>query len=321
MIVVTGAAGFIGSCLITKLNEERFYDLVIVDDFSRKDKRENWEGKHYSALVERGDFVRWLKENHKLVEFVFHLGARTDTTETDITVFNELNLNYSKQVWQICAEFALPLVYASSAATYGDGSNGYHDDHDLIANLKPLNAYGRSKQEFDLWAIESDKKPYYWAGLKFFNVYGPNEYHKGRMSSVIYHAFQQIKEFGKVILFRSHNPLYRDGDQKRDFIYVKDVVDTCFRMMIKRKHPGIYNIGNGQARSFSDLASAVFDAMDMKEAIEFIETPADIRDKYQYFTQAEISKLKNAGYTCTFSSLEDGIRDYVRNYLREKIYY
>lgn len=315
MIIVTGAAGFIGSCLVEKLNSERYFDLVLVDDFSNEKKDRNLQDKKFTAKIHRDDFVEWLKQNHRLVQFVFHLGARTDTTEFNKSIFDKLNLNYSKAVWNACVEFGLPLIYASSAATYGEGENGYDDEHSLIEKLKPLNPYGESKQEFDKWALQQKRKPYFWAGLKFFNVYGPNEYHKGRMASVVFHAFNQIKETSKMKLFRSHNPRYKDGEQLRDFIYVKDAVDVCFFMMQHRKNSGIYNLGTARARTFLDLVHNVFVSMDKKENVEFIDTPADIRDKYQYFTEAKMEKLKGIGYNMPFTSLEDGVKDYVINYL------
>lgn len=320
MIVVTGAAGFIGSCLIEKLNSGQYYDVIAVDDFSDAQKNKNLSGKRITARVERKDFFTWLKENHRLVQFVFHLGARTDTTEFDKNIFDELNLNYSKEVWSLCVEFGLPLVYASSAATYGLGESGFSDNEEHIQDLKPLNPYGESKNEFDKWVLLQKRKPYFWTGLKFFNVYGPNEYHKGRMASVVFHTFNSVKETGKMKLFRSHNPEYKDGEQLRDFIYVKDVCDVCFYFMLNRKHNGIYNLGTGKARSFLHLAKAVFKAMNIPENIDFIDTPEDIRDKYQYFTQAEMNKLRTTGYDKQFTLLEDGISDYVKNYLASQKY-
>jgi ADP-L-glycero-D-manno-heptose 6-epimerase len=315
MIIVTGAAGFIGSNLVGKLNEEGYNDVVAVDDFSREDKAPNLEGKTISRRVDRDDFFYWLQENHKLVQFIFHIGARTDTTEFDVEVFNRLNLNYTKQLWGLCVEFGLPMVYASSAATYGNGEFGYTDDESIIPKLVPLNPYGDSKNNFDKWGIKQQDKPYFWAGLKFFNVYGPAEYHKGRMASVIWHSYNQIKQKGSVKLFRSHNPNYQDGGQLRDFIYVKDVVNVCFWLMLNRKHSGIYNLGTGKARSFTDLATATFAALGLAPAIDFIDTPVDIRDKYQYYTQANMDKLRGIGYTAPFTTLEDGVKEYVQDYL------
>jgi ADP-L-glycero-D-manno-heptose 6-epimerase len=321
MIIITGAAGFIGSCLVKKLNDERFFDLVLVDDFNDENKNKNLEGKIFSKKVDREEFIPWLKQNHKLVQFIFHIGARTDTTEFNKEIFDRLNLNYSKEIWKACVEFGLPLVYASSAATYGAGEHGYDDDPAIISKLKPLNPYGDSKNEFDKWALQQEKKPYFWAGLKFFNVYGPNEYHKARMASVIFHAFHQVKATGKAKLFRSHRTDYKDGMQLRDFIYVKDVADVCYFFLHHRKDSGIYNLGTGKARTFYDLAAAVFNAMDKKTIVEFIDIPSDIRDKYQYFTEAKMDKLIAIGYSQNFYSLETGIADYVKNYLLAEKYF
>ena len=321
MIIVTGAAGFIGSCLVGKLNQEGFYDIVVVDDFSKHEKDHNLEGKRFSQKVERSHFSKWLDENEKLVQFIFHLGARTDTTEFNTELLNELNLDYSKMVWEKCVQYGLPLVYASSAATYGGGEFGYDDEHSLSEKLQPLNPYGISKNEFDKWALKQEKKPYFWAGLKFFNVYGPNEYHKGRMASVILHSFNQIQEKGAVKLFRSHHSNYKDGEQLRDFVYVKDVVNVCYFLMHHRKDNGIYNLGSGKARTFLDLVNATFKALDKSPNIDFMDTPIDIRDKYQYFTEANMKKMKAIGYEIPFHSLEEGVTDYVKNYLIKKNYF
>lgn len=321
MIVVTGAAGFIGSCMLRKLNMENITNIVIVDDFSKTAKVNNYAYSAFSLKIERENFIQWFKENANQVEGVYHLGARTDTTEFDWNVFVKLNLEYTKNIWNICVENNIPMVYASSAATYGGGENGYQDDLSIISKLKPLNPYGLSKQEFDLWALSQDKKPPFWAGLKFFNVYGPNEYHKGRMASVIYHSFNQITSTNKVKLFRSHRDDYKDGQQMRDFVYVKDVVDVLFYLMTNKPQSSIYNLGSGIARSFYDLASATFSAMGIEKNIEFIDIPIDIRDKYQYFTEASMDKLKSVGYNQPFYSLEEGVKDYVQNYLMKKTYF
>jgi ADP-L-glycero-D-manno-heptose 6-epimerase len=315
MIIVTGAAGFIGSCLVGKLNREGFNDIIVVDDFSNEIKNRNLDGKIFSHRVHRDDLMGWIKENHKLIQFIFHIGARTDTTEFDVALFNRLNLDYTKSVWNLCVTYGLPLVYASSAATYGNGELGYDDDHSLIPSLTPLNPYGDSKNQFDQWALLQERKPYFWAGLKFFNVYGPNEYHKGRMASVIFHTFKQVQSTGKVKLFRSHRPDYKDGMQLRDFVYVKDVVEVCYYFMHHRKNPAIYNLGTGKARSFLDLATATFKAMNSQVNIEFIDIPEDIRDKYQYFTEAKMDKLRDAGFSLPFRTLEEGVTDYVTQYL------
>ncbi len=321
MIVITGAAGFISSVLVTKLNEERFFDLVLVDDFSRIDRKVNYEQKKFRCLVERKDFPDWLRANENEVQFVFHLGARTDTTEFDTSIFNELNLEYSKEIWNQCVEHGLPLVYASSAATYGMGEYGFEDNHEVVSKLKPLNPYGESKNDFDQWALAQERQPYFWAGLKFFNVFGPNEYHKGRMASVVFHAYNQIKATGGMKLFRSHNPEYRDGYQTRDFVYVKDVAEVCYFLMHHRKNSGIYNLGSGNSRTFNDLTRATFHAMGVEENISYIDTPEDIRDKYQYYTEANMTKLESIGFDRGFRTLENGVEDYVKNYLLEsKIY-
>jgi ADP-L-glycero-D-manno-heptose 6-epimerase len=307
--------------LVRKLNDEKFKDIVLVDDFSRTDKLRNYKDKIYSEIVDRNEFFNWIEENHRFIQFIFHLGARTDTTEFDRSVFERLNLNYSKYVWAACIKYGIPLVYASSAATYGMGELGYFDDHAVVPGLQPLNPYGESKNEFDKWVLKQTAKPYFWAGLKFFNVYGPNEYHKGRMASVIWHSFRQIKETGKMKLFRSHNPDFKDGEQMRDFIYVKDASEVMHFFLNNRKNSGIYNLGTGKARTFLDLAKSVFKSMNIAESIEFIDTPIDIRDKYQYFTEANMTKLRSVGYNKPFSTLEDGVSDYVRNYLLpDKIY-
>ena len=321
MIIITGAAGFIGSCLLAFLNEKGFNDIVLVDDFSYPSKEPNLLGKKFSAKVHRKDLFDWLEANHKRVQFVFHLGARTDTTEFDYTIFEELNISYSKSVWNACVKYGLPLVYASSAATYGAGENGYVDDESLIPSLKPLNPYGESKNEFDKWVLQQAHQPFFWAGLKFFNVYGPNEYHKKRMASVVFHSFNQISKDGKIKLFRSHNPMYGDGKQLRDFIYVKDVASVCYFLLNNRKNSGIYNLGSGKARSFLDLAQSVFLSLQLPVDIEFIDTPLDIREKYQYFTEAQMGKLYQAGYHAPFHSLEDGVADYVGQYLVKGKYF
>ena len=321
MIVVTGAAGFIGSCLIGKLNKEGYKAIIAVDYFSSQVKNLNLAKKELYGKVHRDEFEKWLSKNQKEVEFIFHLGARTDTSEFDRKLLSRLNTEYSKMIWNSCVDYQIPLLYASSAATYGLGEYGYEDDESSIGQLKPLNPYGDSKNEFDVWTLEQERKPFYFAGLKFFNVYGPNEYHKGRMASVILHAYRQINETGGMKLFRSHNPEYKDGEQMRDFIYVKDVCDICFWLMHHRKDSGIYNIGTGEARTFRDLTHSVFASLDRPDSIDFVDTPKDIRDKYQYFTEATMNKLRDIGYSKPFHSLEEGIQEYVHDYLRGNLYY
>jgi ADP-L-glycero-D-manno-heptose 6-epimerase len=305
---------------LARLQQVGYVDLIAVDDFSNAAKNKNLEGKQLSAKVDRNNFFRWVEENHRFIQVIFHLGARTDTTEFNRQIFEELNINYSKRVWKLCVEFGLPLIYASSAATYGLGELGFEDNHSVIKNLKPLNPYGDSKNDFDCWAIDQKTKPYFWSGLKFFNIYGPNEYHKGRMASVILHAFHQITQTGEMKLFRSHNKGYQDGKQLRDFVYVKDVVDVCIFLMETRKYSGIYNLGTGRARTFLDLTKATFEAMTKTENISFVDAPEDIRDKYQYFTEANMAKLAGIGYNRPFYSLEDGVADYVGNYLLNNKY-
>lgn len=366
-IIITGAAGFIGSCMVQYLNEQGYENIILVDDFGAEEKRRNWEGKRFAAIVERYNLFDWLERNTPQVDFVIHLGARTDTTEFDYAIHRELNLEYSQQTWKYCTYKQIPLIYASSAATYGSGELGY-DDKNRIENLHPLNPYGVSKNEFDKWVLLQQNHPPFWAGLKFFNVYGPNEYHKGRMASVIFHSFNQIKKDGFVKLFKSHKPAFEDGKQLRDFIYVKDVVKVIFWLMEKKmtddslqmteenkltddswqlteenklkddslqmtqknlnpssvsQQPpsSIYNLGTGEARTFEDLVKATFAGLDMKPHIEYINMPEDIKDKYQYFTEANMQKLRDAGYANDFYSLEEGVEDYVKNYLvKNKIY-
>ncbi len=320
MIIVTGAAGFIGSCLVSKLNTLGKTNLILVDDFSNAEKNKNLEGKQFEQQIERATFLDWLKENAKQVEAIYHIGARTDTTEFDVAIFDKLNLNYSKSLWKICAENKIPFIYASSAATYGIGEFGFDDNHDIVEKLVPLNPYGDSKNDFDNWALKQESSPPSWAGFKFFNVYGPNEFHKSRMASVIFHAVKQINATGGMKLFRSHNPDFKDGEQLRDFVYVKDVVEVLTFMM-GVKQSGLYNLGSGKARTFNDLVKATFKALGKNEAISYIDTPADIRDKYQYFTEANMQKLKAVGFTKEFTTLESGVQDYVQNYLADKNYY
>ncbi len=328
MIALTGAAGFIGSCLLRKLNDEGLTDIVLVDDFSRPDKNRNLEGKQFHSKIDRNDFLPWLQDHADEVSFIFHLGARTDTTEQNTLIFNELNLDYSKSIWQICAAKNIPLVYASSAATYGAGEHGYDDNHNIVPELSPLNPYGVSKNDFDAWVLQqvrltmppNPQSPIpnpqsFWVGLKFFNVYGPNEYHKSRMASVIFHTVKQIRETGGMKLFRSHRPDFDDGQQLRDFVYVKDVVEVCLFFYKNQKNSGLYNVGTGKARSFWCLATATFEAMGLVPNIDFIDIPADIRDTYQYFTEAKMEKLRAAGYSKPFHSLEAGVGDYVHEYL------
>jgi len=316
MIIITGAAGFIASALISELNKYNFNNIIAVDLFNSDLKNQNIEDKKIKQKVNRNELDDWIQLHHEEIEFIFHLGARTDTAEFNRTLLTKLNTDYSKMIWKNCVSYQIPLVYASSAATYGLGEFGFDDQENLSEKLVPLNPYGDSKNKFDIWALKETKKPFFWAGLKFFNVYGPNEYHKDRMASVVYHAFNQITITDGMKLFRSHNPKFSDGGQMRDFIYVKDVVKVMYWLMHHRKNSGLYNLGSGQARSFLDLVKAVFVAMDKDEKISFIDTPIDIRDKYQYFTEAQMDKLKGIGYPHPFTTLEAGINDYVSHYLK-----
>ena len=326
-IVVTGAAGFIGSCLVSFLNGAGYNKLILVDDFSQKDKDINLMGKKHTAKIEREMFFEWLQKQNPKIDFVYHIGARTDTTEFDYSIHEHLNVEYSKKIWMYCSQNDIPLVYASSAATYGAGELGYKDDERIIESLKPLNPYGVSKNEFDKWALKQQHTPPAWAGLKFFNVYGPNEYHKARMASVIFHSFNQIIKNGFVKLFKSYKPEFKDGEQLRDFIYVKDLLKICYWFLdCWQRDPtsfisGIYNVGTGKARSFNDLVKAMFSALDLNPKIQYIDMPEDIRNTYQYYTQAEMQKIRAAGYNGKMFSLEEGVDDYIRNYLSKKEWY
>jgi ADP-L-glycero-D-manno-heptose 6-epimerase len=344
-IIITGAAGFIGSCMVSYLNQQGFENLILVDEFNDPEKELNLLHKKYLVRVEREEFFDWVQREKPAVNFVFHLGARTDTTEFDYSVHQHLNVEYSQKIWNYCTIHNIPLVYASSAATYGEGEFGYIDDHEIVEQLHPMNPYGISKNEFDKWVLHQEDHPPFWAGLKFFNVYGPNEYHKARMASVIFHSFNQVKANGIVKLFKSHKDGFKHGEQLRDFVYVKDVIEVCYWLMevvngetsdvsgnltsdvsplTTHDSPltsGIYNLGTGKARSFNALVTSTFAGMDLPPNIEYIDMPEDLRDKYQYFTEAIMDKLKAAGYKKDFYSLEKGIDDYVRNYLSQNKFY
>ena len=320
-IIVTGAAGFIGSCMVGYLNRQGIENIIMVDDFTRADKEPNYSEKKFSFKIPRENLFQWLEDTKMRISFIYHLGARTDTTEFDYNIHQRLNVDYSMQVWQYCVVNNVPLIFASSAATYGSGELGYDDDHSFPEKLKPLNPYGVSKNEFDKWVLKQESQPPHWYGLKFFNVYGPNEFHKGRMASVIFHSFNQIRENAFVKLFRSHHPDYKDGQQLRDFIYVKDVIKVCYWLQRHLPASGLYNLGTGIARSFEDLVKATFAGIGREPDIRFIDMPEDIRDKYQYFTEAKMSKLEKSGYTHPFYTLEEGVMDYVSKYLVNRCNY
>jgi ADP-L-glycero-D-manno-heptose 6-epimerase len=321
MIVVTGGAGFIGSALVWFLNRMGRDDIIIVDRLGQGEKWKNLNGLKYADIFHKDDFYEMIVNDALpyTVESIAHIGACSSTTEKDADYLLFNNFKYSQAVAQYCLEHEARFVYASSAATYGDGSQGYADDEEMIEKLRPLNMYGYSKQMFDLW-IKREGLLDKVAGIKYFNVYGPNEYHKGEMRSVVHKAFGQIKETGRVKLFKSYHPDYKDGEQKRDFIYVKDAVKMTYFLLENKNVNGIFNVGTGEARTWNDLVKAIFDALEKPVEIEYIEMPEYLRPKYQYFTQAELSKIRQAGYTEKISSIEEGVADYVRNYLLKKEY-
>lgn len=323
MIIVTGAAGFIGSALLGHLQQLGYGELVAVDDFSHPEKAPNLAEKSLFQRIERSVFLNWLPQHASKVQFIFHIGARTKTNEFDEQVLQSLNVDYSQAIWNVCVEHSIPLIYASSAATYGDGSQGFSDSPDSLSTLQPLNPYGNSKHRFDLWVMDqvlADSTPPFWSGFKFFNVFGPNEYHKDRMASVVFHAFNQIRESGSVSLFRSHRNDFADGAQERDFIYVKDVLSVLTHFFVHRKNSGLYNLGTGECRTFLDLAKAVFSAMEKPVDVQFVDMPMDIRDRYQYHTQANMNRLVEAGYSLPFTPLEVAVADYVQTYLQPNRY-
>ena len=321
MILVTGAAGFIGSCLVSRLNQLGFNDLLLVDDFSYESKKNNLIQKKFIKKVDRLDFINNINFFFSDIHLVYHLGARTDTIDTNEDVFLKLNLNYSKKIWQKCVENQIPILYASSAACYGNGKLGFDDCHKLVYRLKPLNAYARSKNNFDKWVLDQSLYPPFWTGVRFFNVYGPNEYHKGRMASVILHAFNNINKKGKIELFKSYLKEYNDGDQSRDFIYVKDLIQVIILMMMKKNKSGIYNLGTGKSRTFNDLARAIFKSMGKVEKIFYIDMPSEIKETYQYYTEANMKKFVSNEYKFNFTNLEEGVSDYINNYLLYSKYY
>ncbi|MBF0443601.1 MAG: ADP-glyceromanno-heptose 6-epimerase [Oligoflexales bacterium] len=319
MIIITGGAGFIGSALIWKLNEEGINDILVVDHLGIGLKWKNLAKRQINQVLHKDTFFEYLSNEKRRISMVFHIGACSATTEEDADYLMENNVNYSIRLFEYCTRESIPFIYASSAATYGAMEEGFYDELKDIPSLKPINKYGFSKHLFDLWVIKQKKHPPFWAGLKFFNVYGPQEYHKGAQASVAFHAFNQIKTDNSLKLFKSHRENIEHGDQRRDFIYIKDVVKVIYHLYNMKKdiQSGIYNIGTGMARSFSELGDAVFNSMRKKTPVfEWIDMPENIRDQYQYFTQANLNNLKKqALYTDPFFTLEDGIRDYIQNYL------
>ncbi|MCR5755558.1 MAG: ADP-glyceromanno-heptose 6-epimerase [Acetatifactor sp.] len=315
-IVLTGGAGFIGSCVLRTLNDAGYNNIVVVDNIQTTEKWKNLINKKYIEYVNRDYFLERLLDNDfEKISTIIHMGACSSTTESDFDYLWDNNVEYTKCLWNFCSDRRIPLIYASSAATYGDGSQGFSDDIDVIDELRPLNGYGYSKQVFDQWSLKQTVAPAQHVGLKFFNVYGPNEYCKGSMASMVYHGFNQIIENGKVRLFKSENEKYADGEQERDFVYVKDV---CKVIMFFLEHPeinGIFNVGTGRAQTFKELIAATFSALNVEVAIEYIDVPDKLREKYQYHTQADISKLRAVGYKETFCTVEEGVKDYVVNHL------
>jgi ADP-L-glycero-D-manno-heptose 6-epimerase len=318
-ILITGAAGFIASRLVKSLNDLGYHQLYLMDDFTIESKKSNFENLSCIDKIDRSLVDSFLND-HLSLDAVIHLGARTDTTEMDYSIHEKLNLNFSKILWNYTTKHQIPFIYASSAATYGDGSLGYQDNHEIIQQLQPLNPYGVSKNEFDKWAIHQSKignQPSRWYGLKFFNVYGLGESHKGRMASVIFHAYHQIKKAGTMKLFRSHRTDFADGEQKRDFIDVADVLKVIEWLMQNPVASGLYNLGTGKAETFLSLAEGVFESLNLSPQIQFVDTPEDIREKYQYFTEADMSKLRDAGYSFPFTDLKTGILKYVQEGLEK----
>ena len=321
MLIVTGGAGFIGSALIAALNSRSVTDILVVDQLGSDEKWKNLRNLSFADYVEKDDFLEMAVKNKisPPIEAVFHLGACTSTTETDASYLVKNNYEYTKLLAQWTTDSNIRFIYASSAATYGDGSAGFSDDEEKIDELRPQNMYGYSKQLFDLWARRASllKKI---VGLKYFNVFGPNEYHKADMRSFVPKAFEKINAAGKVRLFKSYKPEFKNGKQMRDFIYVKDAVDMTLFFLDNPEIGGLFNIGTSKARTWNDLVTAVFAAMGKEPNIEYIEMPDSIRNQYQYFTQADITKLKQAGYNKKTTSLEDAVKDYIQNYLQKNGY-
>ena len=313
MLILTGGAGFIGTNMLMRLNQIGEDNILIVDDINTSMKWKNLVGKKFRDYLHKDDLWAWLEGNSQTrIDSIIHLGACSNTIENDFDYLMQNNVRYSQKLWELCLERQIPFIYASSAATYGDGSKGFSDDHDRILDLLPINAYGFSKHLFDLWALHRMDAPPKWAGLKFFNVYGPYESYKNRMASVVYHGFPQVQDEGKLRLFKSDRQDCEDGEQKRDFIYVKDATDVVQPMLtIDDSLSGIYNVGTGQAASFNQLAEGLFAAVDKPVKVEYIDMPAGLGQHYQYFTQADIRKLRDSGFSKPFTTFKSGIGKYV----------
>jgi ADP-L-glycero-D-manno-heptose 6-epimerase len=319
MIIVTGGAGFIGSAIVWQLNNLGKTDILVVDELGLSDKWKNLVPLKYHDFINKNIFINKLDTLDLNIEAIIHMGANSSTTERDADHLFTNNYEYTKKLAEFCLQKNIRFIYASSAATYGDGSLGFIDDEKLTTNLRPLNMYGYSKNLFDIKAVREG-----WfnkiVGLKYFNVYGPNEYHKGEMRSVVHKAFEQITDTGKVKLFKSQNPEYKDGEQMRDFVYVNDAIDMTLFFLENKNSAGLFNVGSGKARTWNDLVTAIFNALEKPVNIEYIELPEEIADRYQYFTEAKMEKLKKTGYSDTTTSLENGITDYVKNYLKKNLY-
>ena len=316
-VIVTGGAGFIGSCIIRELNDHGITDIIVVDDIASTEKWKNLSNKVYMEYIHKDLFLTQLSRFTNGVTHIIHMGACSSTTEQNFDYLYNNNFAYTRKLWEFCVEQKISFIYASSAATYGGGELGFDDRMD-IGGLRPLNGYGYSKHLFDLWAEKQSNCPPQHVGFKFFNVYGPNEYYKGSMASVVLHGYRSIKSSGEIRLFKSYHAEYEDGGQLRDFVYVKDICQAIWFMIEHPEVSGLYNLGTGQARTYKDLGNAVFSALGLPANIAYIEMPEDLRAKYQYFTEASMAKLRNAEYLAPFHTLEDGVKDYVQNYLEQK---
>ncbi len=325
MIVVTGGAGFVGSVFLRRLNQENIDNIIVVDELQNSSKWQNLSKASFYKYIHKDQFLDHIDKSGMKIDGVVHLGADTDTTQTDCDYLFRNNVDYSQSLFEYCTREGVPFVYASSAAVYGDGSQGFDDNPEKVSSYLPLNPYGFSKKIVDVWAQKQTKAPPCWLGLRFFNVYGPNEYHKGKMKSLVPQAFEQIKETGSLKLFKSYLADYAHGEQSRDFIYVKDIADVLFYLLegaLTKKEKftsGVYNLGTGTSRTFKDLGSAVFKALDVKDNFQWIDMPSNLKDQYQYYTEAQMERFRSAtGYDRAFTSLEEGVSDYVTHYLNGK---